>query len=222
SVLGRCWWRHVCAFCRRLTRIGLSQACRLCLEQARMLQQPGKALDLASANRHGQQLFFANMLFKKPRTPRLKPQPGRPGSEPWKSRYKNRLPFPAGTGFDQAPWVQLALFQMAPDPEAVRRRALVEDSDLTRYCAAIVNEHARRFGWSVRQRNDVIRSLRLLQTLRDTPTAKVRASDVMQLPRYAGNITSTIDVLAEADLLIEDRPTRLESYFAAKTTSLPP
>src|SRR3546814_3422258 len=68
-------------------------------------------------------------------------------------------------------------------------------------------------GWSVRQRNAVIQSLRLLQILRPTPTAKVRASDVVALRRYDGTITSTLDVLAEAGLLIEDVPTRVERYF---------
>lgn len=233
------WWRThypegVCDFCGRLARIGNSGACRLCVEQAQMTQEPGRALDYASANRHSQQLFLANMLFKKRVTPRLTPQPGlrpgphdrppvpRPGTEPWKSRYKNRLPYRSGTVFDDEASVQLTLFDMAPDPEAVRRRVLAEDSELTRLCAAIVAEHAERHGWSVRQRNDVTRSLRLLQTLSDTPTAKVRASDVMQLPRYDGNIVSTIDVLTEAGLLVEDRPSRVEVYFAAKATSLPP
>ncbi|HEX2902417.1 MAG TPA: hypothetical protein VHO01_03080, partial [Jatrophihabitans sp.] len=206
-----------------------------------MTQQPGRALDYAGANRHSQQLFLANMLFKKRITPRLKPglasepsvRPGprarkastasvRAGTEPWKSRYKNQLPYPAGTGFDDEASVQSTLFDMAPDPDAVRRRVLIEDSELTRFCAAIVDEHAERYGWSVRQRNDVTRSLRLLQTLRVTPTSKIRASDVMQLPRYDGNIISTIDVLAEAELLIEDRPSRVEVYFAARTASLPP
>ncbi len=111
---------------------------------------------------------------------------------------------------------------MTPDPEAVRRRVLIEDSELTRLCAAIVDQHAERYGWSVRQRNDVTRSLRLLQTLRENPTAKIRASDVMQLPRYDGNIISTIDVLDEAGLLIEDRPSRVELYFAKRAAGLPP
>ncbi|MFC5731514.1 hypothetical protein [Nocardioides vastitatis] len=191
-----------------------------------MTQEPGRALEYASANRHSQQLFLANMLFKKRVTPRLTPGPGprarKAAGEPWKSRYKNRLPYPAGTGFDDEAPVQPTLFDMAPDPEAVRQRVLIEDSELTRFCAAIVNEHADRYGWSARQRNDVTRSLRLLQTLRETPTAKIRASDVMQLPRYDGNIISTIDVLAEAELLVEDRPSRVEVYFAAKISSLPP
>jgi hypothetical protein len=222
------WWRThypegVCDYCGRLARIGNSGACRLCVEQAQIIQEPGRALDLVGANRHSQQLFLANMLFKKRITPRLEPRPARSrkSSEPWKRRDKNRLPYPAGTRFDDQAWMQLPLFDMAPDPEAVRQRALVEDSELTRYCAAIVNEHAERYGWSVRQRNDVTRSLRLLQTLRDTPTAKIRASDVLQLPRYDGNIISTIDVLAEAGLLIEDRPSRVEVYFAARTNMLP-
>ena len=80
-----------------------------------MTQEPGRALDYAGANRHSQQLFLANMLFKKRVTPRLAPEPSlrpgprarkaatasvRTGEEPWRSRYKNQLPYPAGTGFD--------------------------------------------------------------------------------------------------------------------------
>ena len=76
----------------------------------------------------------------------------------------------------------------------------------SRYCDAIVATTPRRYGWSKRQRNDVIQSLRLLQVLQATPSAKIRASDVVQLPRYDGNITSTLDVLAEAGLLIDDVP----------------
>lgn len=217
------WWRThypegVCGFCGRTSRIGARRACRLCLEQARMLQEPGRALDVVGANRDGQQLFLANMGSPRRGAPR--PVPER--VEPWKRRDKNHLPFRPGTGFAAEVPVQPALFAMAPDPAAVAVRVLVEDSDLTRYCAAIVREHAERAGWSARQRNDVIRSLRLLQTLRPTPTAKIRATEVLQLRSYSGNIISTIDVLAAAGLLIEDRPTRVEHYFAAKTGPLPP
>ena len=74
------WWKNhyplgECQCCGRNTPVGERGACRLCLEQARILQEPGRAMDLAGANRHGQQLFFANMRFQRPRTPRLKPQP---------------------------------------------------------------------------------------------------------------------------------------------------
>lgn len=211
------WWEThnpegTCRYCRRYTRVSDTQACRLCLEQARMAQEPGRGPDVAAANRHSQQLFFANMLFKR----RVSPMPPAARRRPARSRDKNRLPYQPGTRFDDQAWVQLTLFDMAPDPEVVRRRVLDEDSELTRYCAAIVNAHADRYGWSVRQRNAVIRSLRVLQTLRPTPTAKVLASDVVALRRYDGTISSTLDVLAEADLLIEDVPTLAERYFNAK------
>jgi hypothetical protein len=179
-----------------------------------MGQEPGRALDLTQANRHGQQLFFANMTFKRHRTPRLGPLPRKLRSN---ADQQGRA-VQAGTRV----WVQPTLLDMVPDAAAVRQRMLHQDQELTRYCAALVGEHARRFGWSVRQRNDVIRSLRLLQALRDTPTGKIRATDVLQLPRYTGNISSTLDVLAEADLLIDDRPTPVHTYFSAQTAHLPP
>lgn len=208
------WWRThypqgTCAYCRRAARVSDVQACRLCLEQARMVQQPGRAPDIAAAVKHGQQLFFANLLTKRRAS-------AMPAAQPRQPRGKNRLPYPPGTTFDEHAGVQLALFDIAPDPDLVRRRVLDEDSDLTRYCAAIVNAHADRYGWSVRQRMAVIRSLRVLQMLRSNPTAKILASEVVGLRRYDGTITSTLDVLAEADLLIEDVPTHTERYFTAK------
>ena len=133
----------------------------------------------------------------------------------WSQKNKNQLPYRPGTGFDENAREQLALFDMAPDPEALRKRVLLEDSDLTRYCAAIVADHAHRYGWSVRQRNTVMRTLRMLQAVRPTPTAQIRASDIVALRRYDGTISSTIDVLSEAGLLIEDVPTRVEKYFTA-------
>lgn len=214
------WWRShnpegICDYCGRATRIGERRACRLCLEQARMLQEPGHSLDLAGATKDGHQLFFANMTFARRGAPPLSPDQ----RAPWKRRDKNN---PPGTGSAADHGAQMTLFDMAPDQKVIAARARFEDNDLTRYCATIVREHATRAGWSKRQRNDVTRSLRLLQGLRSSPTAKIRASDVLQLRQYSGNVISTIDVLAAAGLLIEDRPTQIERYFAAKTSTLPP
>lgn len=212
----RCWscrWWHThyplgdCQYCGRTTRVGEAQACRLCIEQARSVQEPGRAVDLPGANRYGQQLFLANMRFGRPRAPRLRPE--------------GRRSRPAPTGFRPLAWRQESLFWMDPDPAVVRERAFDAESDLIRHCSAVVRDHAARHGWSRRQSNDVIRSLRLLQVLQDTPGAKIRATDVAQLPRYDGNITSTLDVLAAADMLIDDRVSHVERYFAAKTAHLP-
>ncbi len=206
------WWQgHYsqgdCLHCRRTTRIGELGACRLCLEQARLRQQPGRALDLAGANHFGQQLFLANMRYQRARTPRLGPEPRHARDRA--SAYK-----PVG-------WRQERLFDLAPDAEQVTQRVQAADGDLVDYCRELVREHAARHGWSKRQRNDVTRSLRLLAALQDTPGAKINATDVLQLPRYDGNINSTLDVLAAAGLLIDDRIAPIERYFAGKTDGLP-
>lgn len=219
-----CWscriWRRfypegICPYCGRTSRISESGCCRLCYEQARLRQEPGKAINLAEANKHGQQLFFANLVYQRTLAPRAEPTPT------WKKRLRNYQAFQADTGFHDG-WVQDALFDADPDPAAVLARAVLQDSDLTRYCAAIVNDHAARYGWSTRQRLSVIHSLRVLQTVRPTPEAKIRASEVVGLRHYGGTTTSTIEVLAEAGLLIQDIPTRLETFFASKTDGLPP
>lgn len=210
----RCWscrWWHAhypdgdCLHCGRTTRVGELGECRLCLEQARLVQEPGRPLDLVAGNRFGQQLFLANMRFQRPRTPRLRP----PGRQEHAKALK-----PVG-------WRQERLFWLDPDPDLVRQRALATGRDLVAYCQQIVDEHAIRHGWSKRQRNDVVRSLRLLTTLQDTPGAKINATDVLQLPRYDGNINSTLDVLAAAGLLIDDRTSPVGRHFAGKTDGLP-
>jgi hypothetical protein len=170
-----------------------------------LLQQPGRALDLSRANRCGQQLFFANIGNHKPSAPRLKLEP-RPAD---------------GKDFTPLAWHQMALFEVDADPEVVRARALAADQDLLRYCKGIVRDHAAHHGWSKRQRDAVVHSLRLLQVLEGTPGAKIRASDVLQLPRFGGSVVSTLDVLAAAGLLIDDRPSLIERYFAGKTATLP-
>jgi hypothetical protein len=178
-------------------------ACRLCLDQARLPQEPGRAIDLPAANRFGQQLYLANMRYHRPRSPRLRPAP----------RHERRQ-------VTRISWRQERLFDVDPDPDLVKQRSLA-DSDLADYCHELVREHAARHGWSKRQRNDVTRSLRLLTALQDTPGAKINATDVLQLPRYDGNVSSTLDVLAAAGLLIDDRIPAIERYFADKTDGLP-
>lgn len=204
------WWRThyptgTCLFCGRDTWIAAQGACRLCLDQARMSTEPGRAPDVAATNRHGQQLFLANVHGQ---------------------RHDRKIPHAipdvaTARGFIPAPWSQEVLFELAPDVEVVRRAALTLDSDLVAYCSGIVAEHARVYGWSKRQRNSVVASLRMLAYLQNTPGAKIRATDVFSLPRYDGNIVSTLEILEEAGLLIDDQPTQVQRYFADKTAGLP-
>jgi len=121
------------------------------------------------------------------------------------------------------PWTQLALFELPRDPAAIAALATMADTELMHYCDEVVRDHARVHGWTAKQTNDVRRSIRLVQVLQHTPNAKINASDVLKLPGMQGNVSaqSTIDVLAAAGLLIDDRLTSVERYFNAKVDGLP-
>ena len=204
------WWKThnptgSCRFCHRDTWIAGQGACRLCLDQGRMLAEPGRLPDLAAANRHGQQLFLANVRGQLQRNKIGEPEPVAAPSSP----------------FAPTAWRQPALFDLAPDADVVKRAALTVDSDLVAHCKDIVAEHAAVHGWSKRQRNCVIASLRMLAYLQHTPGAKIHATDVLGLPRFDGNIVSTLEILDAAELLIDDRPTEVQRYFAGKTAGLP-
>lgn len=201
------WWQShyptgTCPHCRRETRVGGVGGCLLCLDQARRLQEPGRAPDLAAANRHGQQLALANMRFQRPRTPRLEAPP----------RHSD---------FTPTAWRQLVLVEVDPDPEVLRRRRLAAEGGLLDHCREVLGDHGDRHGWSVHHRNLVLQSLRLLSVLQDTPGAKIAASDVAMLPRHGGNIESTLEVLDAAGLLLDDRLPRVERYFAERAAGLP-
>lgn len=209
------WWAthfptSACDYCGRISPVGDAGACRLCLEQARMLHEPGHGIDLAGANKHGQQMFLANM-----------PTPTQVLRPPPPPRRPRRRPSAPTRSFAPVDGIQGALFAMTLDPQIVTERARWEDGELTRHCHQIVREHAAKHGWSTRQRNDVVRSLRLLQTYRSRPEERIRVTDVLTLPTYAGNIVSTMDVLEAAGLLVEDRIPRIQTYFTTKTRHLP-
>jgi hypothetical protein len=172
-----------------------------------MLAEPGRAEDLTGANHHGQQLFLANVR-------------GHLHSS------KTRIPRAQVTdlnadGFNPAGWRQAVLFELPFDPDVIRQQALTAESGLLAFCIDVAVEHATVHGWSTKHRNDVIRSLRMLAVLQDTPGAKVNATDVLDLTRYGGTVTSTLEVLNTAGLLIDDRPSPVERYFADKTDGLP-
>jgi hypothetical protein len=189
-----------------------------------MVQEPGRVVDLAGANRFGQQLFFANLHGRRPSDPRrpgLSSTPTGPGG---RSRPLPRLSkIGAGHTFDPVPWRQLLLFEIELDPAQRKAQAEGMDSDLLRYCDEIVRDHATRHGWSRKQTNDVRRSLRLVQVLQPTPGANIPATDVLRALDGNTNVSveSTLEVLSAAGLLIEDRLSPAQRYFAKKTAGLP-
>ena len=226
------WWKtHYaegdCICCGRHTIVSERRACRLCFEQARLRQQPGCAVDLADATPFGQQLFLANVQSTRHTLrSRVEPPAGRP-SRTKDEHLKRVLPRLAsvahGQRFSPVPWNQLALFASELEPSAVIALAATVDTALLRYCDEVIRDHAAAHGWSNKQTNDVRRSLRLVQALQHSPNAKINASDVLQIPSMRGNVSaqSTLDILAKAGLLIDDRLSPAERYFNTQLDGLP-
>lgn len=104
------WWKRFyvagdCRYCGRHTTISELRACRLCWEQARRQQTPGRAVDLAGANRFGQQLSFANFGGSRA-TPHHHLEPPAPPVRP--PRRDGPIGQAAGDELTEAPhrWVQ--------------------------------------------------------------------------------------------------------------------
>jgi hypothetical protein len=181
------------------------------LESARLVTAPGAAPDLSAVARHGQQLFFANMA------PRRKPKP------PKRSLRAARVLLVEADAQAPAGWEQPALFDVAPDAEALRRLATERARDWAWRTDGIVFCRAEQFGWSKRQTNQVRRSLKMLQILAPDGATSIRASEVIRLRRYdsESNVRSTLEVLDDAGLLVDDRVPAIDRFFEGKFASLP-
>ncbi|WP_256098632.1 hypothetical protein [Streptomyces agglomeratus] len=165
-------------------------------------------------SRNGQQLYLANLHYAYAPSDKRRTLQARPAA--------SRQPSPSRTlQFTPVRWRQLLLFRMPPNQGALKRRIAVPDSEMLVYCDNILREHAARHGWSKKLTNEVKRSLKLLQALQDTPGSKLHASDVLELPRIGGTALSTLEILAAADLLVDDRTLAVRHYFAKHTAGLP-
>ncbi|AKN75687.1 hypothetical protein QR97_31835 [Streptomyces sp. PBH53] len=214
------WWStHYpaaqCMVCGRHTPIGDAGACRLCSVEGRRVKEPGRAVDLTAVSRNGQQLYLANLHHAY--VPRRNRHSAKDRGTALAATPQNR----SGAEFTPVRWRQLLLFRMPPNQGVLKRRIAVPDSKMLIYCDAILREHAARHGWSKKLTNEVKRSLKLLHALQDTPGAKIHASDVLELPRIGGTALSTLEILAAADLLIDDRTLAVRHYFAKHTADPP-
>lgn len=214
----RCWgcrgWRNrkpvaECPHCLREMPLGDYGTCRLCWQQA-LRHSDGDGLDFAAANRHGQQLFLANIHYR-PRG--SKPAPSQTAASVVTGRVEF-IPVDAH---------QLALFSVLPRLTSLHELTAAPDSELTRHLAAELNDHAREHGWSPRLRNLVAGSLRALQQWQDTPGAVISATVAQTQLTQAGvtTVASTLEVLARAGLLRDDRVPAVRHLFLERIAGLP-
>lgn len=221
----RCWgcryWRShfsvaQCPYCRRELPLGDAGACRLCWRQAHHMRSPGEPIDLAAANRYGQQLFFANMeqshlprAVKRTRSVARVPNTAAAHSDPTKFR-------PVGYRQDPLFYVPRGTRELA-----AKAAGQVPDRAMGHHLERALRDHAAAHGWSVKQTNCVGAALRAVQACQDVPGSRVLASEVVTLGSIGHTVESTLEILTVAGLLDDDRVPVLRRYFERLTAGLP-
>jgi hypothetical protein len=216
------WWKThyregTCKTCRTRSFISESRVCRLCWETAKTRLQPGHPVDVVGANRHGQQLFFANMQSSRQ-------HPHRHVAYPAIIRTPRLSKLAAAPRFTPLDCDQLTLFDPPIDLDVLKARAAASnDHPLVRFCDDAIRNHAAVHGWTPKLTNDVRRTIRLVAADQHTPGASINASDVTRLPGSHANVsaTSAIEILASIGLLNDDRLSPERRYFNDRMARLP-
>ncbi|WP_218916286.1 hypothetical protein [Intrasporangium calvum] len=222
-------WRYAhpgageCICCHRELAVNQHQACRLCWAQTFTRQaQLGLPRDVLSANQAGQQLWFANMTNPRngyrphPRRDYRRPRDQRHPVEEDPTAGEPAAPTAPGPG-------QLDLFAYHPIEDPARRYGF-GDPPSSRFAALLDQltlEHAARYGWTTRQTKETRITLRVLQARSRLYGPPVRATDVQQLIEDGLRVRLPMAVLTEADLLFDDRPPRLVTWFTRQLHGLP-
>jgi len=194
-----------CPACGRTLTLGARGICRLCLKHTNYVRQPGDPWDPVAANKHGQQLFFADM-FKSTTIPRQPPAPlDTPAPDPVQPAH------------------QLPLFPAKPDLAAhgragLHRRAHPDD---TAPLEAIARELATNQHWTSGQRRDAIIGVRIMLGVQDNRGDPIRASHVEALRDIDLPVWSVLEILSTAGVLIDDRTPRIDTWFQQRTDGLP-
>lgn len=224
-VCGGCRsWRHLhprtgpCTSCGRDLPLNDRDACRLCWQQTREQSQRNEPLDVTLANRHGQQLMFANMSSSKNG---YRPHPRRDFRQP-----RHRLPTPEEPGPQPRPLRdpdQLDLFAYHPIEDPARRFGFGEPPShgFAALLDQLVLDHAERHGWTEWQSTTTRITLRVLQARHRIQAPPVKAGDVLELSRHGLHVRLALVVLKDNDLLHDDRVPPLRTWFARQIEPLP-
>jgi len=206
-----------CATCGRTGSLSPRGSCRLCHKQASLLRTPNGRFDLAGANRHGQQLFFADM-FRDHRAPArvedTAAQPNRPVP----------AQLPTGTDTDTATFgEQLRLFTIRHDLAAAGRTGLHLHADPAHATAleALARDLATSGTWSRKQLQESIIGIRIVLGLQPGGRGPVRASEVDCLRDIDLPVQTVLEVLDAAAVLIEDRTPAIDAWFNRQVDGLP-
>lgn len=217
-------WRYLrpatgpCISCGRDLHLNHAHACRLCWSQTFAQARAGLPRDVRTANRHGQQLTLVGMSD---------PRKGyRPHPRRNYRRAKDQIGAPDTPARREPPTpdphqLDLLAYHPIEDPARSYGFGAPPSSRLADQLDQLACDHGIQFGWSQRQTIRARITLQVLQakhTIRSTP---INASDVAALAQHGLSIRMALAVLAENDLLVDDRIPRLEAWFPAQIADLP-
>lgn len=207
-----------CRACGRVLTLGRRGVCRLCHKNASHTRVGNEHLDVIGANRHSQQLFFADLFTSKsdlPPPPRPRPGPDLPVPGPVSTTCKPL--------WDERRDEQLILFTMKPDLAAHGRSGLLQlaHPDDVAPLVTIAHQVADANKWSARQRKDAIFGVRIMLGIQVDGRGPVRASEVEALRDIDMCVWTVIEVLHAAGALIEDRVPAIDTWFGERVAALP-
>lgn len=200
-----------CPICERTVPV-TNGACRLCTRQRTlMLRLAGRDITLKEANRHGQQLFFVDMVHRNGTGRRRPANRGEP------------VPTQAALPPRPVTYRQPVLFEAVRDLSRGLRHGFPPPQDTTveTYLLQLADEHANRYGWGRTTRERTRRGIRILLGTQDTPGTAIKASEVSQLATIGIGAPTVCRILAAADLLDNDRQPTIERWFAHRVAELP-
>ncbi|MHB1488874.1 MAG: hypothetical protein ACYCTH_00060 [Cellulomonas sp.] len=220
-------WRHLhpgtgtCISCQRDVAINDRQACRLCWMQTFQRQaRRGQPRDVLAANRHGQQIWFADMIGYRNGT--------RPPRRDYRRRRDQVEPPAQDTTTVAAQPIMVHPDQgdlFADDPVADPARTFgFGEPPSARFAAHLddlVLQHAERHGWTQRATTRTQITVRVLQARHRIGAPPIPTSAVRELTAHGLHVRLAILVLDEAGVLLDDQTPTLQTWFERQITALP-
>lgn len=165
------------------------------------------------ANRHGQQLFLANLRHastgQRRGTRRRRPEQPVVGPAPAFTPVSHR---------------QLTLFPAtARDLKRGRTHGFPAPADLAMaaFLDEFVVDYAEKHGWGLTATKSVRRGLSVALGLQDTPAAPLRAADILDLTQIGTNALRLLEVCDAAGVLEDDRQPAVDKWFDTAIAGLP-
>ena len=198
-----------CTVCGHAAHLDDAAVCRLCRKQGALWREPHQQLDLVAANRHGQQLFIADLFVHRDQT-----QP-----------TGQTRPIPMTLPVPRPGHQQLLLVEVNRDLSlrGYRIGGLADRAEPTMAAAldVLIRRRAKQYGWSGDLAWSVRTGVRVMLGFQEDPTDPITASEVAVLAGTELPMGRVLDVLAEAGLLVDDRTPAIKSWFAQQIVGLP-